>query len=709
MILTCTECDTSFNFDDRLIKPSGSKVRCSKCQSVFVAYPQDGSAAAEAADAGGGAAASSAAAGLDDLDLDAITADLDLDEGAAAQPGEEVSSDDELDFDLGLDDDVAGAPASADTQFQETQELDLTDFDLDESTDATETPAADGDLGFDLDLDQTQLSDAPTQDLTNQDTATAIAPDLDFDLGFDAETDEQESDTTAAADAGGDEDLDFSLDLDLDAEPEAAAPDAELMDETRAMDPGEFDDLLAAGAESDQDAGAEDIELDFDAEAKIDPVAEDSTDEIDFDLGLDDEGDAAAGPVLEETEELDLADLEGMIEGGEEGAGDAAEEQATDEFDLDLDVAEAGEQEAAAEDIPMEETEELDLSGLEDALELDESAGDSVDAATEDLDLDLDFESGEEPAVADDIEEDDEGDFDLTDLDDMLELEDDEEEDAEEAEEVEEVAEGDFDLELDIEEEADDDLEFEVEDDESVATTVAADTQQAVEDEDSFDMGDMEELDEADGEEVYLDDDDMDYTAGKPAKKAGRAISRPIKILLVLFLLFGGGYGAVTLMNFFGMDIPFADAIREMEIPYVSELFGPTEPGNLNIAIIEKQLRGKFIENNNLGTLYVVRGRVKNNYKHPRSYINLIGKLYTKGGNLKQTKSVYAGSTMSDKKLAEVTKAQLTRQANNRNGRKRSNVNIPPGKVLPFMIVFSNLPANPDEYSVEVASSEKTR
>ena len=40
MIITCEECSTSFNLDEKLIKPSGSKVRCSKCKHVFVAFPE---------------------------------------------------------------------------------------------------------------------------------------------------------------------------------------------------------------------------------------------------------------------------------------------------------------------------------------------------------------------------------------------------------------------------------------------------------------------------------------------------------------------------------------------------------------------------------------------------------------------------------------------------------------------------------------------
>ena len=38
MILKCEKCDTNFNFPDKLIKDTGSKVRCSKCRHIFVAY-----------------------------------------------------------------------------------------------------------------------------------------------------------------------------------------------------------------------------------------------------------------------------------------------------------------------------------------------------------------------------------------------------------------------------------------------------------------------------------------------------------------------------------------------------------------------------------------------------------------------------------------------------------------------------------------------
>ena len=39
MIITCKACNASFNLNESLLKPEGSKVRCSKCKKVFMAYP----------------------------------------------------------------------------------------------------------------------------------------------------------------------------------------------------------------------------------------------------------------------------------------------------------------------------------------------------------------------------------------------------------------------------------------------------------------------------------------------------------------------------------------------------------------------------------------------------------------------------------------------------------------------------------------------
>lgn len=39
MNITCQQCNTIFRLDEKLLKPAGSKVRCSQCRNVFLAYP----------------------------------------------------------------------------------------------------------------------------------------------------------------------------------------------------------------------------------------------------------------------------------------------------------------------------------------------------------------------------------------------------------------------------------------------------------------------------------------------------------------------------------------------------------------------------------------------------------------------------------------------------------------------------------------------
>jgi predicted Zn finger-like uncharacterized protein len=40
MIITCQKCSTSYNLDETLLKPEGTKVRCTLCKYIFKAYPQ---------------------------------------------------------------------------------------------------------------------------------------------------------------------------------------------------------------------------------------------------------------------------------------------------------------------------------------------------------------------------------------------------------------------------------------------------------------------------------------------------------------------------------------------------------------------------------------------------------------------------------------------------------------------------------------------
>ncbi len=817
MILTCEKCDTSFSFDENMINSTGSKVRCSKCRHIFVVLPPtpaeevEPTALSELSPSG--KTPVTGAAGLDDLDLDAIEKSLDLETKPAPEKETLTAGEPDdagLDLDFEDDDTVSGVDAG-EASLESTDELDFDldlDFDsapgdekngTDLSAEATET------MDFQLDLD---LDDETTEPAAGEDAT--VADDLNFDLDLGLDETPGGVDALSEGEETTDE-LDFQLDLDLDDEdidlsdPEkpvvgtdfdrdeksVVADSGVEFDETQELDLSDVDSLLDLGHEdveesvSDEATESLDIDLDFGQEAAtiVDSEGEDAEgdsagEDLEFELDLDPD-ESAAEPddttgALESTEELDLADLDDMIESEEDGEAPAAVDSTADELDLgdeldigmdqDADIEEGQIAATAAEE--KEITDDFDLSGLDDLLELDEeptSSDDQVGAETvtegqalepetvdggsegdvgldgmldlemeelvpsdettegggdTDLVLDDDFKSAVETEIGATGEDLDEDDFDLSDLDDMLEIEDSPETHAAEDEDDE------FDLDLDLEDvTAEDDtgeadLEFDVEEEEpadnrvAAVAAVAGAATSAAADSDGFDMGSLSNMDDDVGEaEDAVPAAAAKSSEARPAKTKKKRAGGLMKTLLVLVLLIGGGYGAIVGAQYFGIEIPYLDKVKDLNIPYLSDLLDSKQPdaGNLKITIIEKDVDGHFVSSAGLGLLYVVSGKVKNDYDQSRSFIQITGKLYSKGRKLELEKTVFAGNVLSDADLAGLDQAGIDKKLGNRTGRNRSNLNLKKGATLPFMIVFSNLPKDPDEYTVEVAGSIKAK
>jgi hypothetical protein len=229
---------------------------------------------------------------------------------------------------------------------------------------------------------------------------------------------------------------------------------------------------------------------------------------------------------------------------------------------------------------------------------------------------------------------------------------------------------------------------------------------------DTFGMGDLSEDEkalDADSDETFTETEEMEAAVlAETAKKQSGGLMRA---LFVLVLLVAVGAGALYAARYLGIDIPYLDKLKGVKIPYVSDLLGPKveDAGNLKIAINEKDVNGRFVTNENLGALYVVSGQVKNDYDDPRSSIRVTGKIYSKGRKLELEKTVYAGNVLSDSDLGVIDQAGIDQKLQNRFGQERKNLDVKKGATVPFMIVFSNLPKNPDEYTVEVAGSQKAK
>jgi hypothetical protein len=225
---------------------------------------------------------------------------------------------------------------------------------------------------------------------------------------------------------------------------------------------------------------------------------------------------------------------------------------------------------------------------------------------------------------------------------------------------------------------------------------------------DDFATDDFSETRDITGQTDTLDSMGMDPAMGAPMKK--RKSRKPVMVVFVLLLLSILG---IVVTNNLGIKIPYVSDIHipyisDVKIPYLSGLLKSEDQdlaGNLKISPLGRTISYKFVENVKAGRIFVISGQVRNEYDHPRSNIKITGKLYRKGKALVKSATVYCGNMLSDADLVRMDIKAISKRLQNRFGDNRSNTKVNTGKTIPFVIVFNKLPANLDEYTVEVAGS----
>jgi len=215
----------------------------------------------------------------------------------------------------------------------------------------------------------------------------------------------------------------------------------------------------------------------------------------------------------------------------------------------------------------------------------------------------------------------------------------------------------------------------------------------------TFNMGVTPDEQEAEKAIEPIDKAEKDALSEKsepPKVAANKRISMPVLLLLLAALLISGAYGTykLKLLDSVGINIPF-----------VSNLLKPEVQDAGNLKIYTSDINNKFVENSKIGKLLVITGKVKNGYSDARSYISITGKLYTKGKILLKTKTVYCGTILSELELQNMDPDAINNRFSNRFGDNKSNIKVKAEAIIPFMVVFADLPENLDEFTIEVAGS----
>lgn len=112
-----------------------------------------------------------------------------------------------------------------------------------------------------------------------------------------------------------------------------------------------------------------------------------------------------------------------------------------------------------------------------------------------------------------------------------------------------------------------------------------------------------------------------------------------------------------------------------------------------------------FIVNKEAGEMFVVTGEIVNGYRKPRASVQVRGLLYGPKGEVLARKTAYCGNQLTKEQLGSMPLAKIEAAMNNQFGDSLSNLGVPSGKGIPFVLVFSQLPDSATEYGIEVAGS----
>lgn len=703
MKVTCEGCETKFQVDESKIRTTGSKVRCSKCRHIFTVYPPPAAEPEEELllledevpeeKETAGARAGSEAPRLDDL-LGEQLADAPETPGAAtsaAALGEGAAE-------LNLDDLLAGIPEAGEKPAgQEAKapdegpelELDLDVPPAAENEEPAATAAGDGAVLPSTEELELDLADLSFLEEKKEEAGKEPAPEppaaeegLEFDLAALAEEGlgGPANEPAPAAAAGP-------------AKQDAAAPsDADELDlsDLEAMLEGD-----GSAPAAKPPAASEEIDLELDLASEIggkppggEPEELDLAAIVPPPAGKEKEP-AGDQPSIK-TEELDFSDLEAILEGeGPPAAQDAKPPPAQQPPGAGQAMAE----QPAPEPLPPDE-ETLDLEKLlaeeEDTTPL-APAGKAAKDEPEELDLDLFLEPDEAEKAAKKAEEEPEL---------VIEPLADEEEEQPSPAATAGVAAATA----------------------GAAGVLAAAKARAKAESEGISTGPfaVPAAAAAGGATAVLDTAPAEEEEKVSEKESGKT-PRPRKggfgktLVYALLILVVVGLAAIVVPRQLGFRVPILSDIEipflaELEVPVLGKIFAAApqdEAGILKIRPLADTVQAAYVENASAGRLVVIRGQVRNEYDHPRSFIKVTAKLYDKNKNVVRASTVFAGNILSAEDLAAKDMAAIAEQLKNQKGQQNRNLRVKPGAAVPFMIVFDRLPGNLEEYSVEAAGSTK--
>ena len=177
----------------------------------------------------------------------------------------------------------------------------------------------------------------------------------------------------------------------------------------------------------------------------------------------------------------------------------------------------------------------------------------------------------------------------------------------------------------------------------------------------------------------------------RPRSSAGLAAAAVAAVLLA-----AGGY--------LGLTTP-GKRLLERTVPAVAALWGG-KPAPAAAKYDLRNVIGYYESGSASPRILVIKGQVANLSKGEKSGIRVQATLLDNADAVLAQQSVYAGNTLSGEAIRKGNRDALTKTLGNRFGEGLSNLNVAPGKAIPFIVLFFDAPENMDGYRLEAKDAE---
>ncbi len=118
-----------------------------------------------------------------------------------------------------------------------------------------------------------------------------------------------------------------------------------------------------------------------------------------------------------------------------------------------------------------------------------------------------------------------------------------------------------------------------------------------------------------------------------------------------------------------------------------------------------RSIKASYLQNRAVGTLLVISGEALNEYSKPRAALQVKASMLDAAGQVLVSKSAYCGNLLNDEQLTTLPLENIEAAMNNQFGDSLANLEVAPGKTVPFTIVIANPPKEGRDFTVEPVGS----